>query len=493
MLANFPIPKVTFQSGDAPLDRTPLLVWGLAKSPDPERIALPGKIPEADRLIAGGDFRAENLETILVYPEKGPERLLLIGLGDPTNMDIDHFRRFGAKAAREAKRLRVGQFTIQLPPEAGADVLRVVAQGAVLGTADPKTTPDAPPIKSISIHGREGSDEIARLGTALAEATFFARSLVIEPPNRLTPAALAEHAEGIASEKGVTVRVFDEKAIEKEGLHALANVGMGSSNKPRFVVAEYDGTGGEGPLVALIGKGITFDSGGLSLKSADRMVNMKYDMGGSAAVLGAFRSAARLSLPIRIAAIIPSAENMPSADAYRPGDVVPSYKGLTIEVDNTDAEGRLVLADGLAWAEKNLKPDEMIDAATLTGACRIALGRHAAGLFSNDDAFAARIRQAGHLSGELVWQLPLWNQYDRELESDVADMKNVGRGGAGGGASVAASFLYRFVDQTPWAHLDIAGMAWNNSKNELFNRGPTGFGAGLLLTYLAERSGRGTS
>jgi leucyl aminopeptidase len=344
------------------------------------------------------------------------------------------------------------------------------------------------PIEEVVLFGRLPESQgapAAEIGLRTAEATLFARALAMEPPNRLSPAALAAEAERIASDIGGEARVLDEKEIEREGLLSLLAVGSGSGHPPRFIRLDYDGARGKGPTVALVGKGITFDSGGLSLKPPERMAHMKYDMSGAAAVLAATRGAARLGLPLRVVAIVPSAENMPSARSYRPGDVLGSYKGLSVEIENTDAEGRLILADGLAWTEKNVRPDLLVDVATLTGAIKIALGRYAAGLFSNDDAVAAEIERAGAESGERVWRLPLWDDYDRDIRSDIADVRNVARSADAGGASaVAAKFLHRFVENARWAHIDIAGVAWSARDHDLGPGGPTGFGTALLLTFL---------
>ncbi len=487
------IPELTYAPSDPHAEESPLLACLLSTADCANGGArLPACAGSARQVLAKGDFTGKRRDTLLLYPDgKGPERLLLIGLGETTDLEVEHFRALAGRAARRATALGMERMAIRLPDESGNDVVAAVTQGAVLGTV-PGGWAKESTVKAIALHGGGGDSEAVRTGVALAEATLFARSLVDAPPNRLYPETLAEEARRIEG-SSVSARILEGDALEREGLHALAAVGRGSDHPPRFVVLEYDGSNGDGPSITLIGKGITFDSGGLSLKSPDRMIHMKYDMAGAAAVLGAFRSAVRLELPVHLWAVVPSAENMPGGGAYRPGDIVSSFKGLTIEVDNTDAEGRLLLADGLAWAEKNLSPDEMIDMATLTGACRIALGAHAAGLFSNDDVFAARLSQAGRYSGERVWQLPLWEAYRNELESETADMKNVGKSGPGGGASVAAAFLGRFVESTPWAHLDIAGMAWTASGDDLRNKGASGFGAGLLLTYLMERSGRNRS
>jgi leucyl aminopeptidase len=416
--------------------------------------------------------------------------VLLLGLGKPGGADGRLLRRWAARASREARRLRVRRLGILIPDGEGPDASRIAAcaEGAVLGARFAWIDQGRDPIDEIVLFGRLPESQGARaaeVGLRTAEATLFARTLAMEPPNRLSPAALAAEAERIASEIGGEARVLDEKEIEREGLCSLLAVGSGSDRPPRFIRLEYDGSAGKGPTIALVGKGITFDSGGLSLKPPERMAHMKYDMSGAAAVLGATRGAARLGLPLRVVAIVPSAENMPSARSYRPGDVLGSYKGLSVEIDNTDAEGRLILSDGLAWAEKNVRPDLLVDVATLTGAIKIALGRHAAGLFSNDEALAAGIEKAGAESGERVWRLPLWDDYDRDIRSDIADVRNVARSADAGGASiVAAKFLHKFVGSARWAHIDIAGIAWSARDHDLGPGGPTGFGTALLLTFL---------
>jgi leucyl aminopeptidase len=486
------LPEIRYEAEIPALDTLPLVAVGVAEGADPA--SLPFGADTVRKLIDKGDFRGEALETSLVYPpEGGPERLLVVGLGKAAEVDLSLLRRWACHVARHARRIRITAYTLLRPAGAGADGERIMAcaQGTVLGARYLWRESGNPALERVGIAGplrpKEG-ERAATAGLRIAEAALFARHLAMEPANRLNPAALAAEATRIAEEEGAILKVLKEEEIKDEGLRTILAVGSGSVNPPRLIHLEYDGSNGKGPTVVLVGKGVTFDSGGLSLKPAERMIRMKYDMSGAAAVLAATRGAARLRLPLRIVAVVPSAENMPGPRSYRPGDVIETYKGITVEVDNTDAEGRLLLADGLAWAEKNLEPDEIIDVATLTGACRVALGRHAAGLFTREDALAEDLFRASHDSGEKVWRLPLWDAYTRELESDAADLKNVAGAKAGAGASVAAGFLGRFVETVNWAHLDIAGMAWAEGSHDLGPKGPTGFGAALLLCHLRRRA-----
>ncbi|MGB8650094.1 MAG: M17 family metallopeptidase, partial [Mycobacteriales bacterium] len=308
------------------------------------------------------------------------------------------------------------------------------------------------------------------------------------PPQEKSPAWLAAQAKGLL--KGLTVRVRDDRELRAEGWGGVTAVGMGSARPPRVIEASYDGGGGR--HVVLVGKGITFDSGGLSIKSNDGMQLMKMDMGGAAAVLGALRAVADLRLPIKVTALACAAENMPSGRAQRPSDVITQYGGTTVEVLNTDAEGRLVLADGLAYADLVLDADVIVDVATLTGAMPIALGKKVAGLFSSDDALSAQLLAAADASGERLWRLPLVEDYRQALESTTADLRNIGEPKLklGGGSIIAALFLREFTGGRPWAHLDIAGPAWSGSDDDELTKGGTGYGVRLLVTWLEALSAR---
>ena len=317
-------------------------------------------------------------------------------------------------------------------------------------------------------------------GSAIAEGIRFARDLGNHPANVCTPEYLAETARHMASELKLHCEILGAREMEKQGMHALLAVAKGSRQEPRFIVLRYQGAAPKVAPLVLIGKGVTFDSGGISLKPAAKMDEMKYDMCGAAAVLGTLQATARLQLPINLVALIPASENLPGGNATRPGDIVTSLSGQSIEILNTDAEGRLLLCDALTYAER-LKPDAVIDIATLTGACVVALGNLASGLFSNNNALAKELRQASESAQDRVWQLPLWEEYGESLKSNFADVANVGE--REGGAITAASFLSRFSKNYPWAHLDIAGTAWKSGQR----KSATGRPVALLCHLILQR------
>jgi len=323
----------------------------------------------------------------------------------------------------------------------------------------------------------------------LMEGVLFTKDLQNEPGINLTPALLANRITAKLKKQGIRIRVFDEKEIQKRKMGGLWAIGMGSDNPPRFIVIEYNGASKKGnkkqTKIALVGKGITFDSGGISLKPAADMGEMKADMSGAAVVAGSILAASLEKLPINIIGIIPSAENMPSGKSVRPGDIIKTASGKTIEVDNTDAEGRVVLADGLDFASKE-KPDVIIDLATLTGACVVALGELAAGLFTKNDILSSELFNSGMKTNERVWAMPMWDDYNQLIKSDVADVKNIG--GRWGGAISASKFLEHFVDKDiPWAHIDIAGPATYNNFTNYSKKYMTGFGVRLLFEYLLNK------
>jgi leucyl aminopeptidase len=318
----------------------------------------------------------------------------------------------------------------------------------------------------------------------VVDGVFLTRDLVSEPGNVLYPETLAEQAQTL-SELGVDVEIFDEKKLKKLGMGALIGVGQGSARPPRLIVMHWNGAKKEGEApIAIVGKGITFDTGGISLKPGPGMEDMKWDMGGSGVVVGLMKALAGRKAKINVVGIVAAAENMPDGNAIRPGDILTSMSGQTIEVNNTDAEGRLVLADALWYAQDRFKPAVMIDLATLTGAIIIALGKEQAGMFTNDDSLAEQLIAAGKATGEPLWRMPLGEGYNKQIDSDVADVKNIS-GSRDGGASIGAVFLERFVNGTKWAHLDIAGMAWSKKDTATVPKGATGFGVRLLDQYLA--------
>jgi leucyl aminopeptidase len=315
----------------------------------------------------------------------------------------------------------------------------------------------------------------------IVEGVTLARNLVNEPGNIKSPAYLASQARELAEQVGIKCEILDQDQLAALGFGALLGVAQGSTRTPKLITLEYNGGNHDAQPIVLVGKGVVFDAGGISLKPAEKMDEMKMDMAGGAVVLGVLKAAALLKLPVNLVGIVPAVENLPSGSAYRPGDILTSLSGKTIEVLNTDAEGRLILADALTYAAR-YRPRVVIDLATLTGACIIALGHHAAAVLGNHDGLIRQLILAGENSGEKLWQLPLWQEYATQLKSHVADMKNIG--GRPAGTITAAAFLQKFADNYTWAHIDIAGTAWEEKGQPYTPKGGTGFGVRLLLDYL---------
>jgi leucyl aminopeptidase len=479
--------KLTHQTGDMLQEAAEL---GVLISP--EETPLP---PALADLIEPADFRGKAKQARLLYPRGavGPRRVLLLGLGNAEKLTADTVRQAAATAVRQAQELQVAAFNIgingELPLEP-AVIGQAIAEGCTLGayryhryrtglSAEQTFTVEQATVVSAA------SDALAAgltAGLAIARGTAFARDLVNAPGGALTPAALADEAVSLGKRVGLNVTILDKAQMTDQGFGGVLAVGQGSANEPRFIVMEY-GQAAEGvPTICLVGKGLTFDSGGLSLKPADAMSNMKSDMGGSAAVFGAMQAVAELHLPLHVVGIVPSAENMPSATAYRPDDVITTLSGKTIEVLNTDAEGRIILADGLFYAQR-YKPAAIIELSTLTGAIIIALGPHAIGMMGTDQALIDRLSKAGQASGERVWQLPLWDEYHEMIKSEIADLKNIG--GRAAGSITAGAFLAAFVGDYPFVHLDIAGTAFAEKPAKSYNSpGGTGVGVRLLAEFL---------
>jgi leucyl aminopeptidase len=417
--------------------------------------------------------------------------VVAIGLGRRADISVTTFRKAGAALAQASSRHpRVATTVLRARPEPLplADAARALAEGVVLGgyrftayKSDPSSV-ELERVVAVDDGGRTTTTAL-QLGQAVADAVCVARDLVNEPGGTLTPLVFAERAVNLGSEHGFAVRVRDERAIKRARLGGLLGVNRGSSEPPRFVELSWSPKQGARTTVALVGKGITFDSGGLSLKSTEGMKIMKGDMAGAAAVLGAFSALDVVRPPVKVLGYLPLTDNMPGSDATRIGDVLHIRNGKTVEVLNTDAEGRLVLADALSLASE-ARPAAIVDLATLTGACKVALGDRIAGLMGNDETLVNRVRLAADAAGEPVWPLPLPAQLRSRLDSEVADLKNVG-GGRDGGALVAGLFLQEFVsDDVPWAHLDIAGPADSNDNDGEIRKGGTGFGVRTLLQLL---------
>jgi leucyl aminopeptidase len=447
-------------------------------------------------LFEASDFAGKAGQMRLLYPREagGPKRLLLVGMGARDGQTAESVRRVAAQAVRQARDLKVAAVTVGVQGGAAMDpelAGQSFAEGAMLGgyryTAyrsdlgeDETFDVESATLFTVA----DNLDKVQaglKTGQAVAQGVNFARDLVNRPGYAKTPAALADEAVSLGERTNLKVTVFDEAELVKQGFGGILAVGQGSSNESRFFIMEH-GKAGDGPTICLVGKGLTFDSGGLSLKPADAMETMKNDMSGAAAVMGAMQVVSDLNLPIHVVGLVSSAENMPSGTAYRPGDIVRTLSGKTVEVLNTDAEGRIILADALFYAQR-YNPAAIVEMSTLTGAIIIALGMHATGMMATDQPLADRISQAGDATAERVWQLPMWDEYHEMVKSDVADLKNMA--GRPAGSITAGTFLAAFVGDYPFVHLDVAGTAWADSPRKPYDvKGGTGVGVRLLTEFL---------
>ncbi|MDX2227488.1 MAG: leucyl aminopeptidase [Verrucomicrobiae bacterium] len=430
------------------------------------------------------EFSGKKLSHLLM--REGKVRKLFVGLGPETGRDADVFRKAAGLAVRQINKLGLTHVSFILGDHAA--MAQAMTEGALIGGYEFEVfkSQSAPPVRvsqiDFVVEGRSAGrvSEAVERGRIMGEAVNRVRALGNLPGNVINPETLAEEAVTLARRFRLKSMVFNRKMLEKGGFNGLLAVGDGSKSEPRLIRLDYRGAKNKSaaPLV-LVGKAITFDSGGISLKPGEKMDEMKFDKMGGVAVLGAITAIAALKLPVNVTALISSAENLPGSRAYRPGDIITSYDGKTIEVLNTDAEGRIVLADALAYARLELKPAAMVDLATLTGACIIALGEYKAGLFSNHDGFLDQVQKAARQSGEALWHLPLGPEYHEQIKSDVALAKNTG--GRYGGAITAAAFLEKWAEKVPWAHLDIAGTAWSTREHPYLGKGATGYGVRLLV------------
>jgi leucyl aminopeptidase len=466
----------------------------------------------AEAVLASGEFKAGANETLLLHAPAGlaAKRLLLVGLGKPARITVNSVRNAAGTAVRFAKPRGFRELVFALPepplslPEltslAATGCVRAAVEGAFVGDFDPDTyrsdrkdqSVDSFTLAAPADAGQAVLKAALAEGVLIGESQNFARSLVNEPGNKLTPAILAQRAVQMAEEVGLDCRTYSTDKLHELKMGAFWSVSQGSAEPPALIVLRYEPKGvTEGPVLGLVGKGITFDSGGISIKPSDNMEKMKYDMAGGAAMLGAMRAIALLKPKVRVIAVVCAAENMPSGTAQKPGDVQTAMPlsagkpGKTIEIINTDAEGRLVLADGLTYA-RQLGATHLIDAATLTGACVVALGHVNAGAFSNDDETYAKFNAALAVSGEKFWRLPLGEEYAEQIKSEIGDIKNTG--GRWGGAITAAEFLKVFVEETPWIHLDIAGVAWEEETKPYIAKGPSGFAVRSILEWVRSYS-----
>ncbi|MCX5643437.1 MAG: leucyl aminopeptidase [Phycisphaerae bacterium] len=497
--------KVKTRKAEFAASKTDMLVVGRFSDAGPDETiqALDRKLGGGiERLAKLGDLTGKPKTYAILYGEGriAADRVMLLGLGEQKRATLDTIRRAAAAAANRAVDMKVKRIALALHRSFGdrldaAAMGRAMAEGVYLGSyrydeyvaengngrlgsLDVQIVdPDAARIKGLSTG--------VSAGTIVGQAQSYARTVANRPANVINPPALAKIARDLMrGVKTVSCTVFDEKKLQANRMGGILAVGSGSQNRPRLIVLKYTPAKkpAQGlPTVALVGKAVTFDSGGISIKPAQDMDQMKFDKTGGIAVLVTIKTLAELKLPVNVLGLIPAAENLPSGSSYRPGDIVTTYSGKTVEILNTDAEGRMILCDAIAYAAER-KCDVIIDIATLTGACVVALGAYKAGLMSNDDDLVGALQKAAEESGESVWRMPTGEEYAEEMKSKIADLKNAGS--RWGGACTAASFLQQFIGQAKWAHLDIAGMDVFLKPTEYGCVGGTGFGVRLLMTYL---------
>jgi leucyl aminopeptidase len=469
----------------------------------PER--LEGPIQDVDlewkgfisTLIKQGDFKGELYQCRLFHTHGAlpAQRVVLNGLGKRGEFDLERWRGASSKAGQFIRDSGIKQFAFPIKRFNGLsekELTESFVTGLLLGVYqfNEFKTLERDKIKEIEevIILGETAEEMkllgdgVRTGKIISESVYMARDLINGPSNQITPTALAEKAQQIAKDHAMEIQVLEVSQAESIGMGAFVAVAKGSQEPGKFIILEYNK--GKGlDTIALVGKGITFDSGGISIKPSEKMERMKDDMSGAAAVLATMQAASELQLPLHLVGIIPATENLPSGKAYKPGDVLKTLSGQTVEVISTDAEGRLILSDALTYSLR-YQPKAIIDLATLTGACVIALGDYVIGLFGNDETLLKRVEKASGKSGEKVWRLPLWDEYFEYLKSDVADFRNVGTRSAG--AIIGGIFLSKFVEKTPWVHLDIAGPAYIEKERPYTPKGGTGVGVRLVVQMLRD-------
>jgi leucyl aminopeptidase len=432
-------------------------------------------------LVTAGEAKGKHRH--LAVAHAGSKRWVLVGLGERDELDGERVRVAAAAALGRARELGAKRVCWEVPHKVDPQIAAAIVEGTLLTAYrfdryKSKPCEDDAGLQALVISAHDDLSDVVAEAEIVARAANAARNLQNTPANEMTPRHLADAARVLAELDGVTVEIEDREGIERLGMGSFAAVARGSHEEPALITLRYDGPDASGPVLGLVGKAVTFDTGGISIKSANKMSDMKFDMSGGAAVLGAVEAIAELGLPVRVVAVVGATENMPSGHALKPSDVVTAANGTTIEVINTDAEGRLVLADCLTHAV-NLGAERLVDIATLTGAIIGALGHTHAGLFASDDEWAAQVQAAGSATGEIVWRLPLHADYAKALDSETADVVNVNEARKAG-AIVAAQFLQRFSGDVPWAHLDIAGTAWGQGK-PYTPKGGSGWGVRLFV------------
>lgn len=464
-----------------------------------------GLKPAVDKAKKTGDLSQSFRKVSLFHPDlkAGPKRLLFVGGGKRSDVDAERLRRMAAVVQQQAEDTGVGRFQLVVHAEdhKGIDAFRVgraIAEGLMLGSYryEPPRKESPKPRKATNAdlvyRGGESGDRAAfeagvALGTKLGEAVNFTRDVENKAGNLMTPTDMANHAKDFHGSK-VKVKVLEEKDMQRLGMNALLGVSRGSVQPAKLILMDYAPKGAT-RTICCVGKGLTFDSGGISIKPSSRMDEMRYDMCGGGAVLGLFHAVSNgllddLEEPVRVVGVIPSSENMPDADAQKPGDIVRAMNGTTIEVLNTDAEGRLILADALSYAVKTYEPDYCVDLATLTGAVIVALGHEVAAVMGNDDALIDELIAAGRDADDQVWELPLWDVHREQCKSKFADIANINGAGHGNGSINGGAFLSYFVGDTSWAHIDIAGTAWGQKPKDHYRTGASGAGVRLLASWV---------
>lgn len=463
-----------------------------------------GKVPKWVRAQlegagVGRDFSGEKGRLYLLpAPGKKYKRMLLLGFGREKNVELEDFRLSGARIVRMARGIKLANVSIWVDFDGANrhcehDVARAMVEGVMLAglrlapyKQKKRVGEDGGEwgIRKLTIISKIDVGAEVREGIILAGAQNYARVVDVEPANFMTPRKLAETARKLAGEHGLKFRVMGRKELVRMGMNGILGVSYGSAREPVMIELKYN-DGKKMPHVALVGKGITFDSGGISIKPAKGMDAMKFDKTGAVVMLSVLKAAAEMKLPLKITVLMPATENMPGGSATKPGDILRMYNGKSVEVINTDAEGRLILGDALAYAAE-AKPDLMVDAATLTGAMMVVLGRHGIGMMGTDHGAMKLLYDCGLETGEKIWELPLWKEYSEMVKGDYSDLKNMGSESGEAGTITAAAFLKEFVGKTPWVHLDLASVEKSDGDSGYFCKGPTGKGVRLLATFLKE-------
>ena len=449
--------------------------------------------PIIREIIQSNEFRAKDGTISIVHNNVGSgiKRALLLGMGDKKNLDPEKTRNLTGKVVNKAKELGISELVLIPFKNMDKEHLSAMVEGIKLSDYsfnNYKRDEDRNDLNQVRIYIRtdmKNNQKIIRHSVVISDAVIFTRNISNLPPNDCSPKDLATLSKKLSENQKVKVRVIEKEEMKSYGFEGILAVGKGSASSPKLIVLEYSGTTKNRPIV-IVGKAVTFDTGGISIKPSEKMEEMKFDKCGGCNVLGIIKAVSDLGLDTSVIGIIPAVENMPSGSSYRPGDIIKMYNRKTVEVVNTDAEGRIILGDALSFAVKTFAPKAIIDMATLTGAAIIALGTNVAALVGNNDDLVTKILEYSNQTGEKIWQLPLFEEYKEQLKSSNADMKNIG--GRPAGAITAAAFLSSFVEDTPWVHLDIAGTAWtqDGTKEKSYNpKGATGFGIRTIVKYIA--------